>query len=334
MNERFFSLNADEGARMESSRRPFKIGVFVPHFELPWNGVAPRWAEIAAMAKRAEEVGFDSFWMPDHMVFRFEGVNQQGGWDVWSLMSAIAAETSRIEIAPLVACSSFRNPALIAKMADSIDEISGGRFILGLGAGWHKPEYDAFGFPYDHRVSRFEEALRIISSLLRTGQVDFEGRFYSARECELRPRGPRPAGPPILVGGGGDRVIRLAATYADAWNVDRKNDVTEVKALKEKVDAACVQVGRDPRTLSRIIGIQVDLLNDTRVAMYPRQFVQHPWPLVGTPEELAARIREYRDAAVEHMMVWVDPNNLAGIEAFAPVLAALDRGCDTNSGHA
>lgn len=309
---------------MESSRRPFKIGLFVSHFEQPWNGQGLRWSDIAAMAKRAEEVGFDSFWLPDHLLFRFENVNSQGGWDVWSLLAGIAAITKKIEIAPLVACSSFRNPALIAKMADTIDEISGGRFILGLGAGWHKPEYDAFGFRYDYRVSRFEETLRIVSSLLRTGQVDFEGRFYSARECELRPRGPRPAGPPILVGGGGDRVIRLAATYADAWNVDRKNDVNELAALNAKVDAICREVGRDPGTLRRIIGAQVDVLNETRVAMQPRQFIQHPWPHVGTPAELAAKLRAYQDAGVEHMMIWVDPNDLAGIEAFAPVLDAVD----------
>jgi probable F420-dependent oxidoreductase len=308
-----------------TSGRPFKIGVFVPHFELPWSGIGPRWREIADMARVAEDVGFDSFWMPDHLSFHFDNVHPQGGWDVWSLLAALAATTKRIEIAPLVACSSFRNPALIAKMADTIDEISGGRFILGLGAGWHKPEYEMFGFPYDHRVSRFEEALQIIAPLLRTGSVDFEGRFYSARECELRPRGPRPAGPPILVGGGGPRVIRLAATYADAWNVDRKNDVSEVLEWKEKVDAACREVGRDPKTLSRIIGIQVDLLNETREAMQPRQFVQHPWPLVSTPDEVAAKIRAYASAGVEHMMVWVNPENAAGIEAFGPVLEALDR---------
>ena len=309
-----------------TSGRPFKIGVFVSHFERPWSGDGLRWAEIAELARVAEDVGFDSFWMPDHLSFHFENVNLQGAWDVWSLLSALAATTTKIEIAPLVACSSFRNPALIAKMAETIDEISGGRFILGLGAGWHKPEYDMFGFPYDYRVSRFEEALQIIAPLLRTGKVDFEGRFYSARECELRPRGPRPSGPPILIGGGGDRLLRLSATYADAWNLDRKNDVAEVMAWKEKVDAACVAVGRDPATLSRYIGIQVDMLNEERAATQPRQFVQHPWPLVGEPEELAERIRAYVPAGVEHMMVLIDPVTPAGLEAFAPVLAALDAG--------
>lgn len=311
---------------MESRRRPFKIGVFVPHFEQPWSGHNLRWAEIAALARRAEEIGFDSFWLPDHLLFRFDDVHPQGAWDVWSLLAALAATTERIEIAPLVACTSFRNPALIAKMADTIDEISGGRLILGLGAGWHKPEYDAFGFPYDHRVSRFEEALQIITALLRTGHVDFEGRFYSARDCELRPRGPRPQGPPILVGGNRERMLRLTAQYADAWNADRQNDVAEVQAKNERVDEACREVGRDPATLARVIGIQVDLLNDARRAHNPRQFVMAPWPLTGTPADLAAQIRRYAAARVDHMMVWIDPVSVAGIEAFAPVLAALDEG--------
>lgn len=309
-----------------NSRRPFKIGLFVPHFEQPWGRKAPGWAEIAAMAQRAEEVGFDSLWLPDHLLFRFPDVRQQGAWDVWSLLAALAATTSRMEIAPLVACSSFRNPALIAKMADTIDEISGGRFILGLGAGWHKPEYDAFGFPHDHRVSRFEEALQIVVPLLRTGQVDFDGRYYQARECELRPRGPRSHGPPILIGGSGERIMRLAARYADAWNADRQNDIARVQALNARLDAACADVGRDPVSLSRVIGIQVDLLNEAREATQPRQFTMAPWPLTGTPEALAEQICAYAAASIEHMMIWIDPVSVAGIEAFAPVLELLGDG--------
>jgi probable F420-dependent oxidoreductase len=306
-------------------QRPVKIGLFVPHFEEPWSGRGLRWADIEAMARRAEEVGFDSFWLPDHLLFRFPHVHQQGAWDVWSLLAALAATTKTLEIAPLVACSSFRNPALLAKMADTIDEISGGRLILGLGAGWHEPEYTAFGFPYDHRVSRFEEALQIIIPLLRTGHVDFQGTYYTARDCELRPRGPRPEGPPILVGGSGPRLLRLAARYADAWNADRQNDLEAVRALNARVDDACRDVGRDPTSLARIIGIQVDLLNGSRQPVHPRQWVMAPWPLTGTPEELAAQIRRYAQASVEHLMVWIDPVSVAGIEAFAPVLELLDR---------
>jgi len=308
------------------SRRPFKIGLFLPHFEQPWNGSTLRWAEIAAMARRAEEAGFDSLWLPDHLIYRFPQVHPQGAWDAWSLLAALAATTRTLEIGPLVACSSFRNPTLIAKMADTIDEISGGRLILGLGAGWHEPEYAAFGFPYDHRVSRFEEALQIITALLRTGYVDFEGAYYTARDCELRPRGPRPEGPPILVGTSGQRMLRLTARYADAWNVDRQNDVAAVQALNARVDEACHDVGRDPASLARVIGIQVDLLNESRQPTQPRQWVMAPWPLTGTPEELAAQFRRYAEARVAHLIVSIDPVSLAGIEAFAPVLEALDHG--------
>jgi probable F420-dependent oxidoreductase len=311
--------------KVNARRRPFKIGLFVPHFEQPWNGNLPRWTDIATMARRAEEVGFDSFWLPDHLLFRFPQVHQQGAWDAWSLLAAIAATTHSIEIGPLVACASFRNPTLIAKMASTIDEISGGRLILGLGAGWHEPEYAAFGFPYDRRVSRFKEAIQIITTLLRTGHVDFQGAYYNARDCELRPRGPRLEGPPILIGGSGDRMLRLAARFGDAWNADRQNDVAAVQALNARVDAACNDVERDPDSLSRVIGIQVDLLNTSRQAMQPRQWVMAPWPLTGTPEDLAAQIRRYALARVEHMMVWIDPVSVPGIEAFAPVLDALDQ---------
>lgn len=312
---------------MESRHRPMKIGLFVPHFEEPWNGRTLRWHDIAELARRAEAVGFDSFWLPDHLLFRFENVHAQGAWDAWSLLAALAAATKRMEIAPLVACAGFRNPALIAKMADTIDEISNGRFILGLGAGWHKPEYDAFGFPYDPRVSRLEEALQIIRGLLKDGHVDFDGRFYQARDCELRPRGPRPGGPPILVGGSGERMLRLTARYADQWNQDRKNDLDEVLALQERLDDACREVGRNPQTLGRTIGIQVDLPGFSREATRPRQFMVSPWPLTGGPEELAEAIRSYRTRGrVNHLIVWLDPLSPEAIEAFGPTLAALDAG--------
>jgi probable F420-dependent oxidoreductase len=311
---------------VDARRRPFKLGLFVPHFEQPWNGSCLRWADIASMARRAEEIGLDSFWLPDHLLFRFPQVHQQGAWDAWSLLAALAATTQTIEIGPLVACTSFRNPTLIAKMAATIDEISGGRLILGLGAGWHEPEYAAFGYSFDHRVSRFAEALQIITALLRTGHVDFQGAYYTARDCELRPRGPRREGLPILVGGSGERMLRLAARYSDAWNADRQNDVAAVQALNARVDAACHDVGRDPASLSRVIGIQVDLLNSSWQAMQPRQWIMAPWPLTGAPEELATQIRRYAEARVEHMMVWIDPVSIAGIEAFAPVLELLDQG--------
>jgi probable F420-dependent oxidoreductase len=312
---------------MDSTRRrPCKIGLFIPHWEDSRNREAVRWRELSALARRAEDVGFDSLWLPDHLLFRFDGSPTQGAWDAWSLLAALAATTRRLELAPLVACVSFRNPALLAKMADTIDEISGGRLILGLGAGWHEPEYRAFGFPFDHRFSRFAEALTIIRTLLREGKIDFAGTYYQARECELRPRGPRPNGPPILIGTSGEKMLRLTARYADLWNVDRRNDLAEVQALQARVDAACVEVGRNPATLGRVIGIQIDVPDPARSRAASRQFVGPPLPFTGSPEELAEVVRSYARARTDHLIIWVDPVLPASVEALAPMLEALDRG--------
>ncbi len=180
-------------------QRPLKIGFFIGLFDGWKDGQTTRWTDIHAMAKMVEEVGFDSLWLPDHLLVQTAD-ESVGVWECTSILSALAATTTRVELGTLVACNTFRNPALLAKMADTIDEISGGRFTLGIGAGHMDPEYHAFGYPVDHRYSRFEEAIQIIHGLLREGCIDFEGTFYQARDCELLPRGPRPMGPPIMIG--------------------------------------------------------------------------------------------------------------------------------------
>ena len=157
--------------------------------------------------------------------------------------------TSRVEIGPLVASTSFHEPGVLAKMAMTVDEISGGRLILGLGAGWNETEYDAFGFPFDHRISRFEEAFTIIRTLLREGAIDFEGSYYTLRDCELLPRGPRPQGPPLLIGSSGPRMLRITAPHVQAWNAwfaTYGNTAAGLAEQRELVDAACCEVGRDP----------------------------------------------------------------------------------------
>jgi alkanesulfonate monooxygenase SsuD/methylene tetrahydromethanopterin reductase-like flavin-dependent oxidoreductase (luciferase family) len=222
----------------------------------------------------------------------------------------------------------FRNPALLAKMADTLDEISGGRLILALGAGWHEPEFRAFGFPFDRRIARFEEGLRIVHALLREGRVDFDGAFYQVRGCELRPRGPRPNGPPLWVGTFGERMLRVTARYADAWNMEWTADAADTLPWRVKVDAACAEVGRDPATLARTACVMVDLpgwesrpgrdwITDLRADV---------GPATGSAEHLAAVLRGYAAAGIDHVQVLLAPNTLAGIEAFAPVLERLDRG--------
>ena len=181
----------------QRSGRPLKIGLVVPVFEDD-DGHTPRWNEIKASAQHAEAAGFDSLWLPDHLIYDYgnSGRPLHGVWECWSILTSLAAVTTRVEIGTTVVCTSFRNPALLAKMADTVDEISGGRLILGLGAGNHEPEFRAFGYPFDHLSGRFEESLQIIRGLLRNGKVDFQGQYYTARECELRPRGPTRLGPP------------------------------------------------------------------------------------------------------------------------------------------
>jgi alkanesulfonate monooxygenase SsuD/methylene tetrahydromethanopterin reductase-like flavin-dependent oxidoreductase (luciferase family) len=238
------------------------------------------------------------------------------------LLAALAAVTERVEVGTLVMCAGFRNPALLAKMADTVDEISGGRLILGLGAGWNEPEYRAFGYPFDHRVDRFEEALTIITGLLRQGHVDFEGTYYQARDCELRPRGPRSGGPPIMIGTTGKRMLGLTAWHADQWNVwysHTGNRVEGVTSLLADLDAACAEAGRAPQGLERTVAVLAE------VGPHAPSTMSVP-PLTGSPAALASALRAYAEKGVSHLQVWLEPNTLAGIEAFAAVLETLDRG--------
>ena len=301
----------------EPTSRPLKVGlVLVPFEGVPGDG--HRWSNLLAQARTAEAVGFDSVWIPDHVLFRKPEEETEGAWESWSLLAALAAATTRIELGPFVLCTAWRNPALLAKMADTVDEISGGRLVLALGAGWNRAEFDALGAPFDHRYARFAEALAIIHGLLRTGHVDFEGTYYRARDSELRPRGPRPQGPPIMIGTTGEKMLRLTARYADWWNIDWRNQPDQLPPFRASVDAACAEVGRDPGTLVRTAGIMVDLPGS------PARSTASP-PLAGTPEEIAEGLRRHQREGISHAMIWLNSADEAGVEAFAPVLASLDR---------
>jgi alkanesulfonate monooxygenase SsuD/methylene tetrahydromethanopterin reductase-like flavin-dependent oxidoreductase (luciferase family) len=310
-----------------------KVGLYVSSMAGGVRDGTLRWRDIAAMARRAEEVGFDSFWLPDHLLIRLEGEAAYGPWESWSLVSALAAATSRVELGTLVVCTGFRNPALLAKMADTVDEISGGRLTLGLGAGWHEPEYQAFGYPTDHRIDRFEEAVRLIRALLRDGRVDHHGLYYDARECELRPRGPRPQGPPILIGAvaARPRMLRLAAAHADVWNgwlLHTRSYADQVPTLRAAVDAACREVGRDPATLERTVGIAVDQRDPDvrpRIPAYAGLPAEQRQPLTGTPPEIAAELRRFRDEGIAQVQIAPLIDGVAGVEAMAPVLDLLAR---------
>ena len=308
----------------EQRKRPLKIGIMLPESEREMAGDTAGWDDFLAMARRTEELGFDSLWFADHLLMRLEGVEPQGAWECWTMLAALAATTKRLELGPFVSCTGYRNPALTAKIAETVDEISGGRLIFGLGAGWAEPEYRAFGFPFDHRFSRFAEAFTIIRLLIREGRVDFAGTYYEARDCELRPRGPRPNGVPIIVGTfGGERMTQLIAEHADGWNVWAQttgNRASGIPPLRAVLDAACVAVGRDPMTLERSAAVMVDFPGS-----YGRPGQTVP-SLVGSPEDLAEEMRAYAREGISHVQIYPDPCTVAGIEAFAPVLEILDRG--------
>jgi probable F420-dependent oxidoreductase len=296
-----------------------KIGVMPSLGENNVNGKTPRWSEIREMAQAAEEAGCDSFWLADHLIYRRPDEEERGCWEAFTFLSAVAATTSRIALGPLVACASFRNPALLAKMADSLDEISGGRFILGLGAGWHQPEYDAFGYPFDHLASRFEEAVRIIVPLLHGERVDFHGRYYETHDTVLRPRGPSRSGPPIWIGASQPRMLRLVARYADAWNTVWHRWPNGVEAVYPKLLEACQDVGRDPATIELTAGSFATLLAPGEERAPDEKGI------AGAPEEVARAIKGFADAGVKHLTLVLEPEDVTGIQRFGKVIEILDQ---------
>jgi probable F420-dependent oxidoreductase len=303
--------------------RPLAVGIQLP--EIEWEA---RWPDLRALAMRAEELGFDAVWYGDHLLYRRPGDDRaRGPWEAWTILAALAAVTSRVQLGPLVAATAFHNPAMLAKKAATVDEISGGRLILGLGAGWNETEFRAFGFPFDHRISRFEEAFTIVRTLLRDGAVDFAGSYFTARDCELAPR-PRPGGPPLMIGSSGARMLAATVPYVDAWNAwfDSFGNVPSgVPALRERVDAACRDAGRDPVAVARTVAVQVRLPGGAGRIMGDAGRPAIP-PVTGTPAEIADVLREFAAQGISHVQLVVDPVTLASLDALAPVLEALDRG--------
>jgi len=276
-----------------------KIGLMLPLGESEAGG----WSNLRAMAVTAEERGLDSVWGADHLIFREDG-ETEGIHECWTVLTAVAAVTSRVEIGPLVLALPFRNPALVAKMAVELDEVSGGRLILGLGCGWHEPEFDAFGYPFDRRVGRFDEGMRIVAPLLRGERVTFDGQYHRAVDVELRPRPIRPGGPPILIAGKQPRMLGLVAEHADQWNaawygyVDQADQLrTRLTDLRAALDAA----DRDPATLEITAGIFVAFEGADDDA--PEKAIR------GSVEEVGTALAEYSELGVSHLIAHIWPRS-------------------------
>jgi len=279
------------------------------------------------MARLAEDVGFDSLWLGDHLLYDLPGGVTRGPWEVWTSLAALAATTERVELGPLVASTSFHAPAMLAKQAATVDAISGGRLILGLGAGWNEREYRAFGFPFDHRVSRFEEAFTVIRSLLRDGRVDFDGAYYRVEDCVLDPGATRPGGPPLVLGSTSPRMLHIGLPHVDAWNVWWKhygNTPEGFAAVRDRVDSAAVLAGRAPGEVAATAAVLVGLPGGTGRLMGDA-YNGPVRPVQGSPADIAGHIEAMASAGATHLQLVVDPITTASIEMLGDVLAVLDR---------
>lgn len=290
-----------------------KIGVQLPEVERIVD-----WAEVRDIALTAERTGFDSIWVGDHLIFKDDATGTRGPLEAWSTLAGLAEATERVELGPLVAATSFHSPAMIAKKAATIDDMSGGRLILGLGAGWNRAEYDAFGFAYDNRVSRFEEAFTVIRTLIREGSIDFSGKYYTHREMELLPSARRDM--KLMVGSNGPRMLRITAPHIDMWNtwhVWFGNRASGLTPLIGELDAACREVGRDTEEIECTAAVYVQLSRGQgRISGSGDR--TKAGPIMGP--EIPERIAEFEKAGMSHLQVVLDPIDSAAVEELAVIL--------------
>jgi alkanesulfonate monooxygenase SsuD/methylene tetrahydromethanopterin reductase-like flavin-dependent oxidoreductase (luciferase family) len=297
--------------------RPLRVGVQLPEVERD-----VRWPEYAAMARAAEAVGFDSIWVGDHLLYRNDGGRERGPWEAWTLLAGLAAVTERVALGPLVACVGLHPPGILAKMAATVDEISGGRLVLGLGSGWNEPDFAAFDVPFDHRVSRFEEGFEILRTLLAGERITLDGRYWHADDAVLLPTPARRV--PLMVGSFGDRMLAITLPHVNAWNCwydDYGNTVEGFEALSAKVTEAARRAGREPGEIERSVCVFVVLEGREGSRPYEKEC-----PPVEAPiENIAAHLRALADAGANEAILVVDPIDEGSIRALVEALDVLDR---------
>jgi probable F420-dependent oxidoreductase len=280
-----------------------------------------RWPEYLAMARAAEEVGFDSVWVGDHLLYRGDGRSERGPWDAWVLLSAIAAATERVRLGPLVACAAFHPPGILARLAAGVDEVSGGRFVFGIGAGWNDTEFRAFGIPFAERVARFEEAFEAVRRLLAGEHVTSAGRFVALQDAVVLPPPARRV--PLMIGSSGERVLTATLAHVDAWNAwfDLFGNSPEGFAKETaRVDGIAERVGRAPAEIERSACVLVVLDRSTAERPAPDGFAA----LEGGTDVLVAELRAFADAGADEAILVVDPITERSIRTLGDVVAALD----------
>jgi len=287
-----------------------RVGIQLPEVERE-----VRWPEVVAIARAAEEGGFDSIWLGDHLLYRGGGRPERGPWDVWTQLAALAAATERVRLGPLVACTAFHPPGILARMAASVDDVSGGRLVLGIGAGWNEAEFRAFGIPFDHHVSRFEEAFEIVRRLLAGERVTFSGRFSAVEGAVLLPPPARRI--PLMIGANRPRMLSIALPHVDAWNTwwdEFGNDPTRFAELNAGTGAAAELVGRDPREVERSACLLV--------AVDPSSQERQPNPdAPAVPlEELGAALETLAEGGADEVILVASPITEASVRELADAL--------------
>jgi probable F420-dependent oxidoreductase len=296
--------------------RPLRVGVQLPEVERD-----VRWPEYVAMARAAESAGFDSIWVGDHLLYRGDGRPERGPWEAWTLLAGLAASTSRLRLGPLVTCTGFRPPALLAKMAATVDEMSGGRLVLGLGAGWNNVEFDAFGLPFEQRASRFEESFEIVRRLLAGERVTYQGRFFETEEAVLLPRPTRT--PPLMVGSSGRRMLEMTLPHVAAWNAwyeDYGNTPEGFEKLSASVTRSAEHVGRKPREIDRSACVLVVL----DAGSSERPVTDGVRPLHGSMDRIVAHLRELAEVGADEAILVLSPITEGSIGDLGRALALLD----------
>ena len=292
-----------------------RFGVQLPEVER-----VVRWPEYVGMARTAEAVGFESIWIGDHYLYRRDGA-PTGPWEAWTLLAALAAATEHVRLAPFVASLTFHNPAVLAKQAHTVDEISGGRLVLGVGAGWNETEYRAFGFPFERRVDRFEANFHVVRRLLAGETVTVDDGFTTLEECVLLPPSARAEPVPIMVGSTGPRMLDITLPHAQGWNawfLDYDNRPELVPAVLDRLAAACERVGRDPATLERSVAALVDFGSEV-----PRAGSVNP--IRGSMEQMVDALGRLAATGVDLIQLVLDPITEATIERAGEVVARLTR---------
>jgi alkanesulfonate monooxygenase SsuD/methylene tetrahydromethanopterin reductase-like flavin-dependent oxidoreductase (luciferase family) len=294
-----------------------KLGVVIKPFEDPATGVAPSWQAIKEAAVVAEQVGFDTVWIPDELQWEsddWEG--PRGWWECVAVASAVAEATSTVNIGTWVLSALHRNPGLTVRVAETVDEISGGRFILGYGSGHAGRQGEAFGFPPDMTVGRYEEALAIVTDLLRNGESTFSGDYHSTVRQLSAPRGPRPGTIPLLLGAHGPRTMRLAVQHADIWSAyaTESSQAEAFAPMIEQLDAICEKQGRDPSSLGRSIGVYV------RPPQTPTDIEDDGPALDGSLDDIVRGIDQMAAIGATRVELWVVGDMVAGFEQLAGVV--------------